>query len=161
VNTNQPLVILLIDSTRNPIQRLGIFPLLILKTKSFSQLPLLPDSFGFLEGTGPFPSHLLWDIPTSLSRSQPLLSSYLCRIKRKKENYSCSACGNPLQDLIFTSFWIVPHLSLSGAPSLALLLSFFIYGPDLGAQPDYWISFMGAKLGGGDMPPQHFRQGGY
>jgi len=27
-----------------------------------------------------------------------LLSSYLCRIKRK-ENSSCSACGNPLQDL--------------------------------------------------------------
>jgi len=27
-----------------------------------------------------------------------LLSSYLCRIKRK-ENSSCSACGHPLQDL--------------------------------------------------------------
>jgi len=32
-----------------------------------------------------------------------LLSSYLCKIKRK-ENSSCSACGHHLQ---FTSFWII------------------------------------------------------
>jgi len=31
-------------------------------------------------------------------RNSLLLSSYLCRIKRK-ENSSCSACGHPLQDL--------------------------------------------------------------
>jgi len=43
------------------------------KTKSFSQLPLLPDSFSFLEGTGPSPSHPLWTVPTSLPRSQPSL----------------------------------------------------------------------------------------
>jgi len=42
-----------------------------METKSFSQLPLLPDSFAFLVGTGPFPSYPLWTISTSLPRSQP------------------------------------------------------------------------------------------
>jgi len=37
------------------------------------------------------------------------------------------------------SFWIVPHLSLSGAPSLAVLPS-LITGPDLGAWTDCWLS---------------------
>jgi len=35
-----------------------------------------------------------------------LLSSYLCRIKRKK-NSSCSACGHQIQNLAHL-FWIVP-----------------------------------------------------
>jgi len=47
---------------------------------------------------------------------------------------SCSACGHHLQDL--TSFWIVPHLSLFGVSSLALLLPFLTSGPGLGAWPD-------------------------
>jgi len=54
-----------------------------LKTKSFSQLPLLPDSFGFLEGTGPSPSHPLWTISTSLPRSQPSL--FFLRMQDKTE----------------------------------------------------------------------------
>jgi len=37
------------------------------------------------------------------------------------------------------SFWIVPHLSLSGAPFLPLL-SFLTSGPDFGAWPDCWVS---------------------
>jgi len=32
------------------------------------------------------------------------------------------------------------HLSLSGTPSLALLLQFFICVPDIGAWPDCWVS---------------------
>jgi len=62
-----------------------------------------------------------------------LLTSYLCRLKRKN-NSSCSACRHPLQNLTIFS-WIVPHLSLSGASSLALL-PFLTSGPDLGAWPD-------------------------
>jgi len=59
------------------------------------------------------------------------LSSYLCKVKRK-ENSSCSAYGHYLQHLT-PSFWIVPHLSLSGALSLALLLPFLTSSSDLGA----------------------------
>jgi len=59
----------------------------------------LPDSFGFLGGTV-FSPRL---IPCELSRLRChghslLSSSYLCRIKRKK-NSSCSACGYPLPNL--------------------------------------------------------------
>jgi len=63
-----------------------------------------------------------------------LLSSYLCRIRRK-ENFSCSACGHPLQDLT--------HLLLNcpaPEPSLALLFPFLISGLNLGACPDCWVS---------------------
>jgi len=52
--------------------------LLFVETGSFSRLPLLPDSFGFLGETGPSPSYPLWIVSTSLPRSQPFLSSYLC-----------------------------------------------------------------------------------
>jgi len=38
------------------------------------------------------------------------------------------------------TLWIVPHLSLSGVPSLALLLSFLTSGLDLEAWPDSWVS---------------------
>jgi len=69
-----------------------------LETKTFSQLPLLPDSFGFLEGTGPL-LLIRCELFRLRCRSHNLLwSSYLCRIKRK-ENSSCSACGHPLQNL--------------------------------------------------------------
>jgi len=66
-----------------------------------------------------------------------LLSSCLCRIKRK-ENASCSACGHPQQDLT--------HLLLDCPASeplrraifgiTSLLLPFLTSGPDLGAWPD-------------------------
>jgi len=69
--------------------------------------------------------------------SMLLLSSYLCRIKRK-ENSSCSACGLTLQDL--TSSLTVPHPSLSSVPSSSLLLPFLTSGPDLGAWPNCWVS---------------------
>jgi len=39
-----------------------------------------------------------------------------------------------------SGIWIVPHLSLSDAPSLALLLPFLTSGPDLGAWPECWVS---------------------
>jgi len=107
------------------------------ETNSFSQLPLLPDSFSFLGGTGP--SHL---IRCELSRlcchgHSLLLSSYLCRIKWK-ENSSCSACGHPLQDLT--------HLLLDCPASEPLRRAIFgitssilTSGPDLGAWPDCWV----------------------
>jgi len=38
-----------------------------------SQLPLLPDPFGFLGGTDPSPSRPLWTVPTLLPWSQPSL----------------------------------------------------------------------------------------
>jgi len=96
--------------------------LLFVETNSFSQLTLLPDFFDFLGGSH---GHSL------------LLSSYLCRIKRK-ENSSCSACGHPLQDLTHLLL-AVPHPSLSGAPSMALL-PFLTSGSDLGAWPDCCVS---------------------
>jgi len=39
-----------------------------------------------------------------------------------------------------TSSWIIPHPSLSGAPSLALLLPLLTSGPDLRAWPACWVS---------------------
>jgi len=66
-----------------------------------------------------------------------LLSSYLCRIKRK-ENSSCIACGHPLQDMTHLLLDFL-HLSLSSAPSLALLLPSLTSGLDLGVWPDCWL----------------------
>jgi len=40
------------------------------------------------------------------------------------------------------NFWIAPHLSISAAPSLALLLPFLTSGPDLGAWLDCWVSVL-------------------
>jgi len=54
-------------------------PLCYLETKSFS---LLPDSFGFLRGTGSSPLRLLWTVSTSLPWSQP---SFVLLIKRKEK----------------------------------------------------------------------------
>jgi len=81
-------------------------------------LPILPDSFGFLGETGPSPSYPLWTASTLLPRLHLLLSSYLYRIKRK-ENFLCSACGHPLQDMTYLLFesLTVPHSSLFGTPS--------------------------------------------
>jgi len=44
-----------------------------------------------------------------------------------------AALVNTLCRIYLISSWIVPHPSLSGAPSLTLLLLFFTSGPDLGA----------------------------
>jgi len=44
------------------------------------------------------------------------------------------------ETLVQFSFWIVPHLNLSGMPSLALLLPFLTSDPDLGKWPDCWVS---------------------
>jgi len=54
------------------VQRLCIL-LLFFETNSFSQLPLLPDSFSFLRVTGPSSSCPLWTVSTSLLQSQPSL----------------------------------------------------------------------------------------
>jgi len=66
-----------------------------------------------------------------------LLFSYLCKIKRK--NSSCSACVINCR-IQLTFFWIVSHTSLSGAPSLALLLPSLISGPGIRAWFDCWVS---------------------
>jgi len=63
----------------------------------------------------------------------------LLLFSRKENSSSCSACGHLLQDLTISS-WIVPHLSLSGALSLALLLPFLTSGADLGMWPDCRVS---------------------
>jgi len=52
----------------------------------------------FSQRNWPFPSRLLWTVPTSLPWSILLLSSYLLKIKRKEDS-SSSACGHPLQNL--------------------------------------------------------------
>jgi len=49
-----------------------------------------------------------------------LLSSYLCRIKQKK-NSSWSTCGQSLYGIWLTSSWIVLHPNFPDASSLALL----------------------------------------
>jgi len=51
------------------------------------------------------------------------------------------------RDVEAETFWIVPHLSLPGAPSLALLL-FLISGRDLGAWLDYgvYVEFLSAPI---------------
>jgi len=66
--------------------------------RTLSHNSLLPDSFGFLGGTG-LP-HLIRCERSRLRchGHSLLLSSYLCRIKWK-ENSSCSTCVHPLQDL--------------------------------------------------------------
>jgi len=51
----------------------------------FSLLPLLPDSFGFLRGTGPSPSYPLWALLTSLPRSQPCFVLLPMQNKKKGE----------------------------------------------------------------------------
>jgi len=76
-----------------------------------------------------------------------ILFSYLCRIIRK-DNSSCSACGLHMQDPTHLLLNCPMHLSLSGTPSLALLLLFLIFCPDLEAWPDYWVSakFIGVLI---------------
>jgi len=107
----------------------------------------------------PSPSHPLWTDPTSLPRSQPSLSSYLCRIKRK--NSSCSACGHPLQDQT--------HLFLDCLASEPLqraifdtTYSIFDLWSNLGAWPDCgspWSFSTPPSLGRGQVasppPPPH------
>jgi len=68
---------------------------------SHMQFHLLPDFLGFLEGTGPSPSRPRpsWTVPTSLTRSQPSL----VLLSMQEVNYTCSACGHPLQDLASNS----------------------------------------------------------
>jgi len=99
--------------------------LIILETKSFSQLSVLPDSFGFLRRTGLLLCH----------GHNLLLSSYLCRIKRKGNYSSFSACRHHLQHLT--------HLLLDCPASEPLRRAIFsttssilTSGPDLGAWPD-------------------------
>jgi len=80
------------------------------------KIPLLPDPFSFLGGTGPSPSYPLWTGPTSLSRSQPSLV-LLPMQDKTEEKSSCSACGHPLQD--------TTHLLLDCLASEPLLRAIF------------------------------------
>jgi len=56
-------------------------------------------------------------------------------IKRKNSSPADTLCR-----IWFTSSWIVSHLSLSGAPSLAVLLPFLTSDLDLGAVGSPWSS---------------------
>jgi len=113
-------------------------PLYDLKTKSFSQLSLLFDSFGFLRVSWPFPvSHAVNfpDFATTVTVSFVHLSMQ----DETKGEFFLQPCRHHLQDLI--------HLPLDcrsseplGMPSLALLLPFLTSGPDLGTWPDCWVS---------------------
>jgi len=67
--------------------------LLLFVEKSFSQLPFLPDSFGFLGGTGSSPSYPLWTISTSLPRSQ--LTSVLLPMQDKTEEFFLQRLRTP------------------------------------------------------------------
>jgi len=82
---------------------------------------LLPDLFRFLKETDPSPV-TAFSCPRNYAR-----------IKRK-ENSLCSACGHPMQDLT--------HLVLDCPASepLGTTAAFLIFGLDLGACPDCWIS---------------------
>jgi len=100
----------------------------------FFTTPLQPDSFGSSEELA-----LPRLIRCELSRlhchgHNRLSSSYLCRIKQK-ENSSYSACEHPMQDL---TSWIVPHLCLSNAPSLALYFHFWPLVQTLRHGPTVW-----------------------
>jgi len=64
-----------------------------------------------------------------------LLSSYICRIKRKK-NYSC---GHYLQELSHLPL-DCPAFEPLGAPYLASFLPFLTSSPDLGLWLDCWVS---------------------
>jgi len=108
--------------------------------KSFSQLPLLPDSFGFLRGTGPSPSRPLWTVQFCCHGYNLLLSTYLCRIKRKRE-FFLQRLRTPSLGSNSLPFGLSRIcMSLSGVPSLALFLPFLTSGPDFGAWPDCWVS---------------------
>jgi len=62
-------------------------PLRYLETKSYSQFSLLPDSFDFFRGTISFPHCKLFRL--CCHGYSLLLSSYLCRIKRKEIRSAC------------------------------------------------------------------------
>jgi len=84
--------------------------LLFVETGFFSRLPLLSDSFGFLEGTGPSPSYPLWTVSTSLPRIQDsfVFLHYICR---RRILYAAPA--DTFCRIWLTSSWIFPHPSLS------------------------------------------------
>jgi len=66
-----------------------------------------------------------------------------------------------LQKRQFITSWIVPHLSLSGAPSLALFLPYLISGPALGRRPTVASprhSSAPPALGGGRVTPSPPRE---
>jgi len=69
-----------------------------LETKSFSKASLLPDSFGFLRVTSLSPPAVNCPDFAATIIALILLSSCLCRIKRKN---SYSTCGRHLQDLTY------------------------------------------------------------
>jgi len=104
-----------------------------LETKSFSLFSRLSDRFP--QRNWPFPIP-----PVSLPRSQP--SFVLLPMQDKTEGeyvfflqrLRTSTAGPN------SSPWIVPHLSLFGAPSLVLLLPFLSLVLDVWARPDSWVS---------------------
>jgi len=91
-----------------------------METKSFSQLPLLPDSFGFLREELALPFLICCELSRLRCHGHSLLLSfYLCRIKRKQNLHAAPV--DTLCRVQLTSSLTVPHPSLSGVPSSALL----------------------------------------
>jgi len=113
--------------------KLKAHPLLYLETYSFSQFSLLLDSFGFLRRISPSPLRPLRTVLTLLPRSQP--SFVLLSMQNKPEEEFFLQRYQSL-----TAESIVPHLSGSSAPFLAVLLPYLISDPDHGAWPDCWVS---------------------
>jgi len=74
--------------------------------------------------------------PTCCHGHSLLLSSYLCKVKRK-ENSLCSACGHPLQDL--THLLDCPASEPLRRAIFGTTSSIFDSGPDLVAYPDCWV----------------------
>jgi len=105
--------------------------------KHLSHNFFLPDSFGFLRGTGPFRLDCC-QLPDFAATVTAFLSSYLCRIRR--EFSSCSACPAVINYRIYlTSFWIVSHTSLS-TRYLCTTFSIFDLWSRLGVWSDCWVS---------------------
>jgi len=109
-----------------------------LQAKSFSQLPLLPDSFGFLRGTG-----LLHLACCELSRlwchdHSPCFVLLSMQDKTEEKFFfqrlrtSSAGSNSPSPGLS-----CIPSLS---ARHLCTTYSFLISDPDLGVWPDCWVS---------------------
>jgi len=92
-------------------------PKTLLKTNPDSQLFALPDSTGLTRGAGRLLFCPLWNFSPLIPWSQPLLSSYLCKIKQ--ENISCNVCedekdpADTLHCIFFISFSTGEYPSLS------------------------------------------------
>jgi len=93
-----------------PLQKLGTLATL------FGKLPIPPDSFVFLGGTGFFPSHPLWTVLTSLPQSQPSLVLLPMQDKTEAEFYlqhlRTPSAGSNLPPPELSCIWAYPACHL-------------------------------------------------